>query len=625
VLLLSFVVVWYTPQALPSLTSVVNLMAVVIVAASAVAWWFLPACESVWSNTSRRSVNKIFSFRNDTSSKIMSWLIQRLGSNKLLLILLILIVLGIPWFMLPQKIDHTNSAATFYNNTIGSRWFSQEAKPFLERYLGGVLQPFHQLTFEKSGYRKSDKTLLVVQASLPMGHTPEQLNELLQDVEPYLLSESGIDQFVTVVNSAQSGRIDITFKQEAEAAGLPWKLRNDLIQMTLQRGGANWVVTGVGNAFDTNLGSGQSFFRWVITGPTYELVEQESQRIVEKLQKDRRVENIIGNAGVQGQARLTNEYILAFSEEQLSLQSTTLMQFAKAMQAASEMDYVGSLGAKKVNKIPIFVAPLFDRGGLPIFNVQNGSMEVNGKNVILKGTSNMKMVPSTPIVFRKNRAYCRVISFSYTGNRKAGDRFAQNTLNSLRPQFPVGCFIGPEEYTELSLPTAHLAWLGGILLLLCYGVCAMFFNNFRYAAIAMMGIPVSFIFGMALFSAGGFYFDQGGFAATLLLVGFSVYSALLFIDEFRELKKYYAISDHLLLKKCIITTRKKILLPNVILMCSVIPVLWKETDAPFWFSYSVGLAGGITGIVVAIWVVLPAFLWNPLPVAKSIEKSANIN
>jgi hypothetical protein len=117
VLLLSFVVVWYTPQALPSLTSVVNLMAVVIVAASAVAWWFLPACESVWSDTSRRSVNKNFSFRNDTSSKIMSWLIQRLGSNKLLLTLLILIVLGIPWFMLPQKIDHTNSAATFYSTS----------------------------------------------------------------------------------------------------------------------------------------------------------------------------------------------------------------------------------------------------------------------------------------------------------------------------------------------------------------------------------------------------------------------------------------------------------------------------------------------------------------------------
>ncbi|MEO1256006.1 MAG: efflux RND transporter permease subunit, partial [Bacteroidota bacterium] len=118
-------------------------------------------------------------------------------------------------------------------------------------------------------------------------------------------------------------------------------------------------------------------------------------------------------------------------------------------------------------------------------------------------------------------------------------------------------------------------------------------------------VPLSFIGLFITFSWGGFYFDQGGYAAFILLAGIVVNAVIFILNEARNYKSSDWNGN--LIKAC---SRKfaPIILTIISTCLGLIPFLVEGQQEVFWFSFSVGVIGGLLFSIFLVFVIFPALL-----------------
>jgi multidrug efflux pump subunit AcrB len=104
-------------------------------------------------------------------------------------------------------------------------------------------------------------------------------------------------------------------------------------------------------------------------------------------------------------------------------------------------------------------------------------------------------------------------------------------------------------------------------------------------------------------------FDQGGYAAFVLLAGISVNAALYLINDFNHLKRnwnqslglYYYIKayNHKIIP---------ILLTIISTILGMVPFLIAGKNENFWFALAAGTIGGLLFSILAIVFYLPLFV-----------------
>jgi multidrug efflux pump subunit AcrB len=128
------------------------------------------------------------------------------------------------------------------------------------------------------------------------------------------------------------------------------------------------------------------------------------------------------------------------------------------------------------------------------------------------------------------------------------------------------------------------------------------------AALVTGLIPLSFIGLFFVFVVFKVNFDQGGYAAFLLLSGQVVISALFILNEFNYSVRKYQKPP---LKAYLRAYHHKIIpiaLTIISTVVSFIPFLWGDKQEGFWFSMGVGTSGGLLFSLVILPFYLPLFL-----------------
>lgn len=169
-------------------------------------------------------------------------------------------------FLLPSKWE----GQEWYNQSIGSDFYQEEVRPYVDKLLGGTLRLFVNEVYERGGYRSPEKTMLYVNAEMPYGTTPAQMNQIIEKVEAFLQSVEGLDKFVSRVASGQTASLQITFAEEQEKGALPYRLKNQLIARSLDWSGVGWSIYGVGEGFSNNSGENLASFRVEMRGYNYD-------------------------------------------------------------------------------------------------------------------------------------------------------------------------------------------------------------------------------------------------------------------------------------------------------------------------------------------------------------------
>jgi multidrug efflux pump subunit AcrB len=145
----------------------------------------------------------------------------------------------------------------------------------------------------------------------------------------------------------------------------------------------------------------------------------------------------------------------------------------------------------------------------------------------------------------------------------------------------------------------------GLAIVIIYIISILFFGNFTQPFLIILLIPGSFIGLFTVFGLGGFYFDQGGYAAFIMLAGLVVNAAIFIFSDYKNLH-YRAQSKRVI--KAVARKSWTILLTVISTCFGLLPFLINGDTEVFWFSLAVGVIGGLTFSIFLVLIVLPVLM-----------------
>lgn len=552
-----------------------------------------------------------------TYSKIKSWSRWRVkffrayeksigfiaGYRKSFIALLIL-MFGLPVFLLPTKIE----GQTWYNSSIGSDMYQENIRPHVDKWLGGSLRLFVRYVFEKSGYRTAEQTRLYVNASMGFGNTPAQMNFVMQAVEDYLSQVEGIDQYITQVSSGQYASVQISFKPEYEKGALPYMLKGRLIAKSLDWGGVEWSVYGVGRGFSNRTGEDIPNFRVIMKGYNYDELERQAEKLAGKLIKHRRIQKVNTNERLSWNEKSSQELFLRVDPARLAQAGLSqgalaniLSMYTPPAQAATSLSLQNKL-------YPVYIKPI-QGDAFSTFDLQHQTFLLKNESAIRPGDfAELNLQRTSNAIHKENRQYIRHVGFDYYGSSKFGNEYLEEVLAELYAEMPLGYEAKKAGWDWSWSKVKRQYSLLAVLIVAVFFICSILFENLRQPFFIIITIPLSFVGLFITFAWFDFYFDQGGYAAFVLLGGLSVNAAIFIVNDFNALKKKYA--HNRALAKAVWGKARPILLTILSTCFGLIPFLIEGQQEIFWFSLAVGTIGGLIFSIFAVFISLPVLGWR---------------
>ncbi|WP_339923385.1 efflux RND transporter permease subunit [uncultured Cyclobacterium sp.] len=519
-------------------------------------------------------------------------------------IVLLILLFGLPVFYLPS----TWEGQEWYNKTVGNSYYQEEIRPYVDKSLGGSFRMFVRGVFEKSSYREAERTRLYVNATLPFGNTLAQMNFIMTEFELFLKGVEGVDKFVTTVSSGQNARIEITFKEAHETSALPYRLKGKLAMKSTDWSGVRWGIYGVGQGFSTGPGGeGIPSFRAELRGYNYSELEKQSEILAEKLLSHRRIQEVNTNERRGWNEKKTEEYVLRFDQKLLAMAGANQYEVVNALNDLSQHEQPSLFLEVDNNKYGVVVKEK-ESDRFSKFDIENSSL-ISSEDKIFKvsGFGSLNKESTTNALHKEDRQYIRLVSFDYMGSAKFGGEYLDEVMEEMKAGMPIGYSISKQSY-NWNYDKAKRQY--GLLLVLIVGIffiCSILFENFKQPLYIIFIIPISFIGLFLIFSLFDFYFDQGGYAAFVMLGGLAVNAAIFIVNDLNNRSKGNYNRNVL---KAVGGKATPILLTVLSTCFGLIPFVMEGQGEIFWFSLAIGTIGGLVFSMVGVFLALPVFLWK---------------
>ncbi|QHI38416.1 Swarming motility protein SwrC [Kordia antarctica] len=528
---------------------------------------------------------------------------------KKLAILIIILIFGIPFFMLPDKLEKNETwYEKTYNNTLGSDWYVENVKPHIDTYLGGTFRLFNVYVFENVYYSRNAENKLYVIATLEKGATVHQVNEVFLTIENYLKQYEAIKKFTTIVYN-DYGRIEITFKNQYSNSVFPDELKSRIIEKVINFGGMDWSVYGVGRGFNNQSGSNEyTNFSVTAKGYNYDELNSWADSLKVSLKEHPRIQKIYVRENSPFMKKPTYEYRFLLDREKLALANITTMEIIEELQyntLSKNQDF--SLNVQGEN-IPIRLESKQSKE-FDIWHIKNIPLDSLKVPILLKNIAEVSKERQDESIYRENQEYIRLVQFEYTGTEKYGSDVLDAKLEKLKEKLPIGYTFEKSKRSNLfTIDENNYTALLILVLGIIYLICAILFESLKQPFIILSLVPITFIGVFLTFYVFNFSFDQGGLACFILLSGITVNSSIFIINGFNNLKKEFPNTDKLQLY---IEAFKQKIVPILLTILSTIlgfiPFVIEGQNEVFWFALGAGTIGGLLFSLIAIFFYLPIF------------------
>jgi multidrug efflux pump subunit AcrB len=510
--------------------------------------------------------------------------------------LLLVLSFGIPVFMLPPKWE----GQEWYNRTIGSDLYQDKVRPYSDKFLGGALRLFVRNVYERSGYRDPEKTRLYVNATLPYGNTLEDMNRVIMGMENYLQTVTGIDKFISAVYTGQQGSIIILFEEEQEKGALPYQLKSRLIARSLDWGGVEWNIYGVGQGFSNSMGESLPNFKVQLKGYNYAELERQAQQLADELLKHKRIQKVNTNERLNWNEKSAEQLVLHISAaQQNGLPITTASVAASLKEKANSRTPSFQLTLQQ-KEMPVYLRAS-DGDSFSTFAIMEDYLSADSTHYRLASTATLNKERTTNAIHKEDRQYIRMVGFDYYGSPLFGNKYLDEVLARQKPLMPAG-YKAEKISWFFSWEKAKRKY--GLLALLMAGIYVIgtiLFESFKQPFYIVLAIPISFIGLFLSFAVFDFYFDQGGYAAFILLGGLVVNSVVFILNDFNQLKR----KTNRAFMKVVAAKMKPIMLTVLSTCLGLLPFLIGGDNEVFWFALAVGTIGGLAVSLSFITFILP--------------------
>ncbi|MCK7556206.1 efflux RND transporter permease subunit [Chitinophaga sedimenti] len=529
----------------------------------------------------------------------------------------IILVWGIPLGSLPDHIDGKSAFTRIYNETLGSPYFIRKVRPELDRYLGGMARSFIRSVKANGGLQSEARTRLNVHAVLPQGSTLEQIDVIMQSLENYMQQVTGVERFLTNIYSGEFAMMEISFNRQIENGSFPARLKAALMAKTLDWGGVEWSITGVGQGYNNASAADVPNYLVVMKGYNYRELEQYADRLVDKLLRNKRVEKTNTGENIVDGERSAEEIVLDMDDYQAAIWHTNKQRLVELVHQRGPLSQHQLQALSGGKYYPVMIR---EAGGMEFseYDLLYDQMPLDTAAAgRLADMGTLMRRPAAASIHKEDRRFVRKVGFEYRGSKEFGNRFLKNVMEEMKLEMPVGYTIAQEEtaWADFFWDDDSKYFLMPLLVVCIFAICAILFESVRKALLIIPIIPAAFIGIFAIFAWGRLPFDQGGYAAFILVGAFAANSAIFIIYDLQTLLRGRSMQRHnLLLIKAITSRTRTILLTGASTACGFLPFLLDGRKEAFWFSFAAGVTGGLIGACIAVWVLLPVLLWkNKIP------------
>lgn len=518
---------------------------------------------------------------------------------------------GIPLHLLPEKDHREGVLSDLYNKSIGNDWFVEEARPIIEKLLGGTIRLFTENVFENSFFSDEKRTTLRVRGSMPDGATIRQLNDVVQNIEEYIGTFSQVELFETKVNNSKNSIITIYFKEKFENGNFPFVLKSYLEDKVVDLGGVDWSVVGVGIGFSNAVTKMRKANQIVLEGYNYDMLYSYAQLLKKQLienSKGRVKEVEITDDVWFGSSR--NEYNLEFKDEDLVLYGNSQLEVYKALKNKLSSHRLKSIINNNEIQNVRFVSDKYE--SFNVWDLNNIPIIIDKNQVKLSDLASIKNEETGNRIKKVDQQYRLYVAFDYIGSTLAGEKYTEKN----REQFQKVLSIGFK-----ALETSSGRWNKNekkqyyyifVIIGIVFFICSILLESIKQSLAIISMIPISFIGLFLVFYIFDCNFNQGGYASFILLCGISVNSALYIINEYNNINRNSHNEKYI---EAYITAFRHKIIPVIIAVVSTIfgllPFVWSGNQETFWFSFAVGSIGGLTFSLIGVLWLLPLFiLWD---------------
>ncbi len=555
-------------------------------------------------------------------SRVYSAIVRFIVRHKPIVYLVFILAFGLPVFFLPEKIDSDSTPARWYNATFGSTVYTKTLKPWVDRCLGGSLRLFVEKVSEGNYWgRDANEPVVYINANLPNGATLSQMNVLMKKMETFLASEDGIRQFHTSIQSPMRGSIAVYFKPEAQKSGYPYQLKSNVVSKALTLGGGSWSVYGLEDmGFNNDVRQSAGSYRVRLKGYNYDELYRYARVLSDSLLAYKRIKEVSLKSDFSYWKDDYTEFYLEFDKSRLALDSISISSLYSAMRREMGRDMPAASLVTNSGLEHILLGS--SDKGRDLWAFMNIPLQVGNRHVRLADYATVESRQTPPDVVKENQEYILCLQYEYIGSPKQGEKVLDRVLDNFNRFLPIGYMAEKVTYSWDNKPSTGRYWLLLLIAVIIFFISSILFNSLRQPLAIIFVIPVSFIGVFLTFYLFDLKFDQGGFAAFILLCGVTVNAAIYIINEYNSLSRcYYSVSpsasvaDRTTAAVCrriyVKAFRVKITAVMLTVLSTVlgfIPFLIGDTHESFWFPLAAGTMGGLIFSLTAIIFLLPVIL-----------------
>ena len=471
--------------------------------------------------------------------------------------------------------------------------------------LGGTGYLFGKVLDRSDYYREPGRNLLYIRAGMPEGCTVAQLNEVVKSMENYLSLFDEIDTFITTIYDYDDAMIEVAFRPDAEDTGFPSELKSMVTAMAMNFGGATWRIWGINDSyFNNNVVSDYKSNTIKLSGYSYDDLSGYADTLISYLGSNRRVS---GPEMMLGTFRLANtEFNMDYDFGQIeAIGISPYSYYGRLYSMLYDKDLIAVPGPEGENIDAVLRSS--SRDSFDLWHVLNSYVEVDDMKVRLSEIGSIGKTRTSLPIRRHNQSYEILVGYDFIGSYELARAFMEKTLEHFNEEvLPVG-YKAESTSTRNWDEESKLRYALLVLLVIAviYVMTSMTFESLRYPLSVILLIPVSFVGVFLVFGLTDFTFDQGGFAALVMLSGIVVNAGIYLVnsvvsDKSRRSgsRKYVKAFNHKI---------KPILLTVISTVLGLIPFLFDGPEEVFWFPFAVGTIGGMIFSLIALFLYFPVF------------------
>ncbi|MFA6128400.1 MAG: efflux RND transporter permease subunit [Bacteroidales bacterium] len=529
-------------------------------------------------------------------------------------IVLAILLFGLPVGKLPTKMEGDKWYEKLYRSTLASETYIQKIKPVSDKILGGTLRLFSTKVFSRYKYREPERTSIRLSAALPQGATLSQMNDLMVEVEGYLKGYDQIDQFVTSINGPRSASMSINFKPEYEMGAFPYILYSQLNDLANKLTAPDWSVVGVGQYFNNSLSEQVGSQQIDLLGYNYEELMKFAEKVKSKAAEHPRaskfdIVSTLSDSYYWGQRDPLYEYVISMDPQKLKL---------KSISPVKVYSYLQGFGINQSTDARLFVNGEYEPVRMKSLQSDQFDVWMMGHTPIAAGES---MIRLDNLGYRRkegiNKAICKedqqyrlTVAYDFIGASKLAELHRDKVIGEVSASLPIGYSIKESGYRYWEREANRQFLLILLVIVIIYLICAILLESLVQPLAVVAMIPISFVGLFLTFFVFNLSFDQGGFAAFILLSGIVVNAALYILSDYNHYLK--DAPRKLTPSRLYIKSYQGKIIPIALTVLAtvlgLVPFITEGDDEVFWFSLAAGTMGGLIFSVLAIMLFMPAFL-----------------